>query len=132
MLTSWLRRRKWRRLVADSNLGLASLLLARQFRGAVIPNILADRLDSFIEQPTLAAALSILKYDPRLTAVFELSRSGGITERLFVRRCQGDETGESLAGFPADVSPEEVDDVAREMRLEIWRALDERQQENGA
>ncbi len=123
----WLQRRRWTRVLAETNYELAGLLLVHRFRGGVIPKQLARCLDDYTKAPGLQAAVGLLESDPQLLPFFELARRGGVTDRVFQLRCEqrpGDEA--AFRSFPEDISADEVKEAARQMRVETYLEMDRR------
>jgi len=121
----WLQRRRWTRALAHTNYELAALLLVRRFQGGVIPKQLARSLDAYTETLGIQAAIGLLESYPEFLPFFELAQRGGVTDRVFQLRCRqrpGDEA--ALRSCPEDISADELEQVAREMRVEVYRAMD--------
>ena len=85
MIGKWLTKRRFKRHLSGCNFEMAKMILTKQFAGSVIPKELAKLLHTFCSNPGTDTALDLILFDPDLASVFELARSGGVTERFFSR-----------------------------------------------
>ncbi len=83
MIGKWLAKRKIKKHLLGCNFEMAKVLLTKQFSGSVIPNELASLLHAFCAKPEFDTASKLVLFDPNFLSVFDLCRSGGVTEKLF-------------------------------------------------
>ena len=88
MIGQWIAKRRLRKHLRQCNFEMAKAVLVKQFAGKVISKELGILLDTFLSNPAADTAIALILYDAKFRAVFELTKSGGFTERLF---SQGDQ-----------------------------------------